>query len=221
MKSEFKAKVTVLSALLGLAMSGSASALVLSVALGDGQNDCAGYFGGTGGVICDVGFPLEEEISPIIAKSEFNDGVAGGTDTWPVFPTISGDEFSVVFDDGSDSSGTWYYTPDDDEDPVVRFWVAKGGSDEFTLFWEVDGTNLGSCDPSDPYTLACLNLALGVESGDFYTTTGQALSHISWYDTGSTDDDTTDDDVVPEPGVLFLMGAGLLGLGMARRRKAA
>jgi hypothetical protein len=25
----------------------------------------------------------------------------------------------------------------------------------------------------------------------------------------------------PEPGVLFLMGAGLLGLGMARRRKSA
>jgi len=26
---------------------------------------------------------------------------------------------------------------------------------------------------------------------------------------------------VPEPGVLFLMGAGLLGLGMTRRRKSA
>jgi uncharacterized protein involved in exopolysaccharide biosynthesis len=26
---------------------------------------------------------------------------------------------------------------------------------------------------------------------------------------------------IPEPGLLFLMGAGLLGLGMARRRKSA
>lgn len=30
-----------------------------------------------------------------------------------------------------------------------------------------------------------------------------------------------DDDEIPEPGVLFLMGAGLLGLGIARRRKSA
>lgn len=30
-----------------------------------------------------------------------------------------------------------------------------------------------------------------------------------------------DDDQIPEPGVLFLMGAGLLGLGLSRRRKAA
>lgn len=29
------------------------------------------------------------------------------------------------------------------------------------------------------------------------------------------------DDEIPEPGVLFLMGAGLLGLGLARRRKSA
>lgn len=45
------------------------------------------------------------------------------------------------------------------------------------------------------------------------------ISHISiYYRTG---DGGGDDDVIPEPGVLFLMGAGLLGLGMARRRKSA
>jgi hypothetical protein len=60
--------------------------------------------------------------------------------------------------------------------------------------------------------------------GDGGTTKG--ISHLALYsrDGGTTDDDEdddTDDDEVPEPGVLFLMGAGLLGLGMARRRRSA
>lgn len=34
-------------------------------------------------------------------------------------------------------------------------------------------------------------------------------------------DGTTPPDTIPEPGVVLLMGAGLLGLGLARRRKSA
>lgn len=48
----------------------------------------------------------------------------------------------------------------------------------------------------------------------------QRLSHYVGF--GGGNGGGGDDDVpVPEPGVLFLMGAGLLGLGMARRRTLA
>jgi hypothetical protein len=45
-----------------------------------------------------------------------------------------------------------------------------------------------------------------------------ALSNIALLGSG---DGGGGDDEIPEPGVLFLMGAGLLGLGLARRRKSA
>jgi hypothetical protein len=49
------------------------------------------------------------------------------------------------------------------------------------------------------------------------------LSHMSFYvrDYFYPDDGEEPPTGAPEPGVLFLMGAGLLGLGMARRRKSA
>lgn len=46
-----------------------------------------------------------------------------------------------------------------------------------------------------------------------------AISHVEiWSGNGDGPDDPGQ---IPEPGVLFLLGAGLLGLGLARRRKSA
>lgn len=43
---------------------------------------------------------------------------------------------------------------------------------------------------------------------------GRYVSHLSWYGRGGSTE-------VPEPGTLALLGAGLFGLGFARRRRAA
>ncbi len=49
----------------------------------------------------------------------------------------------------------------------------------------------------------------------------QGLSNIALLGSGEGGGGGGGDDEIPEPGMLFLMGAGLLGLGMARRRKSA
>jgi hypothetical protein len=173
-------------------------------------NDCAGLFGGQRGIPCDVGFALNPsaEVSPIIFKANFNDGVLGETQTYG-FPTVDGNEFAVSAN--PQAAGTWTYTPGEG-DPAVRFWVAKGGNEGFKLHWMVEGTTVGNACNGDAYNLACLNLALSVTSGS-WSTLGQGLSHMSWYDTGDVPN-------VPEPVTLALFGTGVLGLGIARRRRS-
>ena len=196
--------------------SATAAPILVTKDFDDGPpppNDCAGLFGGQRGLPCDVGFALtpSAEVSPIVFKANFNDGVLGETTSY--FPSITGDEFNIngqpLASGNPDSSGTWSYTPGVD-DPAVRFWVAKGGNEGFKLHWMVDDANAALC-AGDPYNLACLNAAIAVTSGS-WTTLGQGLSHMSWYDTGDVPN-------VPEPVTLTLFGTGLLGVSIAARRR--
>ena len=202
-----------LSALALLLVSSPAMAvpILITAEFGGGPpppNDCAGVFGGSFGA-CDVGFALQEDVSPIIAKYEVDEDetqINSG-----LFPTVDGSEFSLTGLGGS--TGTWTY----DQglgDPDVRYWVAAGGNEGFLLHWIVDdgGTGVPPLVCGTAYSLACLNLALPVTSGDWSTLGGAALSHISWYDTeGGT--------TIPEPVTLALFGVGLAGYGLARRRQ--
>lgn len=205
---------------IGLATSTPATALVLVTAAipdpnGGPSNDCSGVFGTFGGMspdtICDVGHGLtpSQNVSPIIAKQEIGDPIEINL----AFTTIDGTEFGIT--GGAGGSGTWTYTQGTG-DPDVRYWVAKGGNDPFLLHWIVsDADAAGACAGASDYNLDCLKKAVAVTSGDWSTAGGQNLSHLSWYDTGGGVV------VIPEPGALFLMGAGLLGLGVSRRRKSA
>jgi hypothetical protein len=178
-------------------------------------NDCAGVFGGTGGTECTIPSEYGDE-SPIIIKFNTFDGDGVEFPSPPDvlieinsarFASITGNEFTFDCDNSGCTSGTWFYTPDSD-DPVISFYVAKGG-DQFNLF-SISGV------PNN-----------GPQQGTWFTPTGCGnsnsivaqpcgLSHISFYDT-----DSTPDEPVPEPGTLALLAAGLLGLGAAARRRRA
>lgn len=207
-----KAKLSLLAAalLFGAMNIGVASAsVVLVTKLYENENDCAGLFG-QGFDNCTVNG------SPIVVKyDQTNGGYNVQVNT--AFPTITGVEFtfSNVAPDGS--TGTWTYTKNDTGDPDIKYWVAKGGND-FLLHWYVPATY--TCDLTNDLQ-GCLNKAQVTTTGIWFTPTNPnngkryGLSHLSFYDTSSNGKPPEE---APAPGVLGLLGLGLLGLAWARRR---
>jgi hypothetical protein len=141
-------------------------------------NDCAGVFGKS--------FDAWEDPngSPVIAKWEVNSKFElAGTDTLA-------DLFTLTYDDGSTSSGTWEYNQCATCVGVTS-WVAKDG-DGFRWFYQ----------PNEP--------RVALTSGS-WNTLGKGLSHITFYDSAVAP--------VPVPAALPLLALGLGGLGFAARRQ--
>ncbi len=153
-------------------------------------NDCAGVFG-QGFANCKIPGQYDPNQSPVIIKFDFNaDGVVTTIEiNSGLFTTIDGSEFTFVMT--GQGTGTWTYVQGLG-DPNINFFVAKGGPN-FNLF------------------------STGGLTDTFVTPTNSnngnpfGLSHLTFYDTGGHQ--------VPEPAPLALIGLGMLGLMVARRRR--
>lgn len=114
-------------------------------------NDCAGVLGRPFANCAYQG-------SPIIAKFDLNNGNFIGEINSTIFPTVTGGEFSIIYN-ANTNSGSWTYTPGAG-DPLITVFVVKWGP-QFTIF----------ANDGDP------------NSGSFVIPGRQGLSHISFYDT--------------------------------------
>lgn len=190
-------KFMVLAAVLGVMLApGVAQAGYLATY--PGVSDCAGEFGGSFGA-CKIPAEWDPDQSPVIAKY---DGA------WQLnvalFPSLDGTEWTFdPTDPMGSTSGMWYYNPGPG-DPVISFFVAKaaggGASGGGFNLYSVDGDGLsGAWDTS-----------VGLD--------GKGLSHVTFYDTTGDGDGGGDGGGAPEPGMLVMLGAGLVGLAAKLRR---
>jgi hypothetical protein len=170
-------------------------------------NDCSGLFG-TGFENCEV------NDSPVIAKFKGNpteglEDVNNGD-----YPTIDGDEWTFT-GNGDFKTGSWQYNPDDGNDPGIRYWAAKAGNG-FNFFYMIDG-DAATCSAANVLTVACLNQAQTVTSGEWFTPGGKGLSHLTFYNTGDHGGGGSQD--IPEPAAMAGLMAVGAGIVLNRRKK--
>ena len=170
-----------------------------------GGNDCGGQ-GGFGNCYAtqagtQQGAPTDAALkgSPTVYKLNSNNNAPTGSEDFGAFYNwVDGNEFVITYN-GATNVIDFVYTAGAN-DPALHY-VAVKQAQGFALFYDAGPITSGSIDL------------------DTYLYPGNpGWSHITFFNSAGTGPGPGPGPI-PEPATLALLGAGLLGLGLARRRR--
>jgi len=190
------------------------------------NNDCNGYFAtGNGFSNCEVLIRNDSNDvvyltgAKVIVKFNGSLGYSAGDSDY-----ANNTGFSNLTSENK--TGTWTAQ---NNYPGIRFWDAKAGAGPngsgVQLFWMVDETQVTNGGPcysgsnSLNFTIACMELAQTVTSGNWTTPSNKGLSHLTFF--GGLElctENCSGNTVVPEPSAILLFALGLLGFAGYRKK---
>ena len=147
--------------------------------------------------ISDDGLTNGEEDAIQFSESNFKDD-----------PDKNGDAtiFDFEYDKGAD-------------DLALLYVVTKSDGGFRVHFWDSDDAD-GNPDPvTTGQVRTFINQEVDLGDNDAVTQPEASLSHVSYYDTGTNEDEP--DQSIPLPGTIWFLGSVLIGLGILGRRERA